>query len=372
MNILFTGHNDLLHPFIEDLAKDYKVTVFHNEKKNKVSIGQSEIISVSYSFFGLEKIFSNFGFQTTLPFFIKNFNENLSHIKPDKIIIMDFHKMFFWQCLKYKKINPDCQIYIYSETKKWPRNIFGYIGMKFFWHILKRNKKEISGVLSYTYQGENFFQKNLPEVPVAVCPLTINLGLWRMPYDKQYMPDKVLRLVMNARFVKYKRHSDLLKAMHFINQKTDITSELALIGKFEKNHKKIKKEIQKNKLDHQVRILDPISKIDLVNLYKNQDLLVLPSVNEAIGMVVPEAMACGLPTITSDTVGANVYVEEGVTGLIFKTGSHIDLAQKIESLANAEKLAKMGKQANLYINNFFDPQNLIDNFRIALNLKKIN
>jgi len=73
--------------------------------------------------------------------------------------------------------------------------------------------------------------------------------------------------------------------------------------------------------------------------------LVLPSNREAIGMVVPEAMACGLATITSTVVGANTYVVEGETGFIFETGEAEQLAARLELLTKPGEAERMGKRA---------------------------
>ncbi|NDB75533.1 MAG: glycosyltransferase, partial [Verrucomicrobia bacterium] len=65
---------------------------------------------------------------------------------------------------------------------------------------------------------------------------------------------------------------------------------------------------------------------ELPPFYAAADFLVLPSVSETWGLVVNEAMACGLPAIVSETVGcAPDLVTEGETGFTFPTGSEAGL-----------------------------------------------
>jgi glycosyltransferase involved in cell wall biosynthesis len=45
-----------------------------------------------------------------------------------------------------------------------------------------------------------------------------------------------------------------------------------------------------------------------------------------------EMAAAGLPLLVSDLAGINETVEHGVTGLLFKPGDHIDLADKLTYL----------------------------------------
>ena len=55
---------------------------------------------------------------------------------------------------------------------------------------------------------------------------------------------------------------------------------------------------------------------DVYGLIKSSSVFVLPSVREGFGIVVVEALACGVPVITTDHPDnqARLLVEDGVTG----------------------------------------------------------
>jgi glycosyltransferase involved in cell wall biosynthesis len=76
---------------------------------------------------------------------------------------------------------------------------------------------------------------------------------------------------------------------------------------------------------------------DLVDLYAQVDALVVPSLYEAWGLVVHEALASGLSVITTDQVGAaDDLLDSGVNGYIVPAGS-------VEGTADAmRKLAEWG------------------------------
>jgi glycosyltransferase involved in cell wall biosynthesis len=75
--------------------------------------------------------------------------------------------------------------------------------------------------------------------------------------------------------------------------------------------------------------------------------LVFPSLwYETQGLVVAEAAAIGVPAIVPTTCAAREWVEDGVTGMLFRGGDVSDLAQKIAFLHNhPEKAATMGTKA---------------------------
>jgi glycosyltransferase involved in cell wall biosynthesis len=77
---------------------------------------------------------------------------------------------------------------------------------------------------------------------------------------------------------------------------------------------------------------------ELPRYYVAADVLVLPSESETWGLVVNEAMACGLPAIVSNVVGcAPDLIEEGTTGFTFKVTNVGDLAHKLALLESRRR-----------------------------------
>lgn len=64
-----------------------------------------------------------------------------------------------------------------------------------------------------------------------------------------------------------------------------------------------------------------VSQQVLADEMRNADLLVLPSLEEAFGLVVPQALACGLPCVVTDNVGAKDLLEEGRSGSTVPAGN---------------------------------------------------
>jgi glycosyltransferase involved in cell wall biosynthesis len=85
---------------------------------------------------------------------------------------------------------------------------------------------------------------------------------------------------------------------------------------------------------------------ELVSVLGNADCLLLPSRVDSFGMVVPEAMACGLPVIVSDMVGAKQLVEEGRNGFVVPAGNVNALLERMRwSINNRGSLERMSTAA---------------------------
>ena len=80
--------------------------------------------------------------------------------------------------------------------------------------------------------------------------------------------------------------------------------------------------------------------------YANSDVFVLPTYYDACSLVVIEAMACGLPSITTTTNGAAGIITDGKDGYIIPHPSGAqELAKKMQLLLDYEKRREMSMEA---------------------------
>ncbi len=70
-----------------------------------------------------------------------------------------------------------------------------------------------------------------------------------------------------------------------------------------------------------------------------------------------ENFACGKPVIGADIGGIPEHISDGVDGLIFRSGNHVDLAEKINILlAGKNNLFHMGAEGRLKVERVFNPR----------------
>ena len=87
----------------------------------------------------------------------------------------------------------------------------------------------------------------------------------------------------------------------------------------------------------------------LPSLYRRASLFVLPSTEEGLGIVILEAMASGLPVVSTRCGGPETCVVEGVTGYLTPVGDAEALARRMQMLledgALGRRLGRAGRRS---------------------------
>jgi len=182
---------------------------------------------------------------------------------------------------------------------------------------------------------------DLPIRRVDVVPNGVDLEAFRPADD---WPNDGGYILFVGRLVPQKGVTFLLQALSVVLQRCpDTRLIVAGDGELDLFLKRIARHLG---IPHRVTFVDWKTGPDLVELYQQAKLVVVPSCYEPFGIVALEAMACGRPVIASRTGGLVEIVDDGVNGFLVEVGNYLQLAQRMAMLIqDDERRRTMGEAA---------------------------
>lgn len=112
--------------------------------------------------------------------------------------------------------------------------------------------------------------------------------------------------------------------------------------------RKAREFVEANLMSDRVEFVGPVGGEQKARLLADADTLVFPTFYyyETMGLVILEAMQCGLPVITTRRASIPEIVQDGVNGLLVEEQNAAELAAKIQQLADAPALCQQIGRAN--------------------------
>ena len=187
------------------------------------------------------------------------------------------------------------------------------------------------------YAAQTFIDRGIAADKIIINGMGVDLGLFQAPSSRPL--DRMPRIVFAGGVGIRKGVPWLLEAFARLSSK----AELHLIGPVSPDYEEVlRKQMGKN-----VFVRGALPGQELVSEYARGDIFCLPSLEEGYGMVIPQAMACGLPIVTTNVVGAADLLQNGLNGLIVAPADCVALSDALERLINDAPLRQsMGTHAH--------------------------
>ena len=188
--------------------------------------------------------------------------------------------------------------------------------------------------------------KNITGSPkISVIPNAIDTSVFNQSNcsaEDDSQTDGTIRLLFVGAVGKLKGERDLIKALAILRDSKP-NLKVSFLGHGAENLKGYCEEL--GVIDF-VEYLGAVSMSERIRFFQKADIFVLPTYAEAMPMSVIEAMAAGLPVISTPVGGIPELIEDGVNGLLFSPGDSEALAEKISFLLNNKNLRiELGRKA---------------------------
>ncbi len=208
------------------------------------------------------------------------------------------------------------------------------------------------------YWKDLLLQSGIPEHKIKVIRLGVNPKLYN---KKSATGKRTEKLISVGRMVEKKGFDDLIEAFAIIH-KEDSSFSIDLIGDGPKLDE-LKMQVKNRGLDKAISFSGALSHTATLERIRNSDLFILASKTaqngdkEGIPVVLMEAMASGVPVLSTYHSGIPELIEDGVSGVLVPERSPKDIATAIKNLtSDGTKLDSMTSEAYSVIEKLYNSE----------------
>ena len=218
----------------------------------------------------------------------------------------------------------------------------GWLVKRFIRAILK----QCDCILALSNQWKNDLQCISPDSDIRVIynPTIVRDRYSTGPCSESDSPVKFLFM---GRIGKRKGVYDILESLQYIQSRN---FEIQLYG--DGDLEPVEALIRRLQLQGQVKLCGWIDGETKDAVFRQADVLLLPSYNEGLPISVLEALAYGLPVLSTEVGGISEAVEEGVNGFLIQPGQCKVLAERMERLCASASIRKQMGQSGYELAKF--------------------
>ena len=216
------------------------------------------------------------------------------------------------------------------------------------WHnflpMQKRTATKLQNIICVSQPSKEdvIAEFNVKEERITVIPNGIDIENFKPSSDSKTLDFKIVTTASSDIPLKGLRY--LILALPRVLREYPLT-RLTVIGKSPKKSK-LNKLIDDLNLEDKITFKSGISENEIVDIYHDSDIAVIPSLYEGFGFGAGEAMACGVPLISTDSGGLKQVI--GESALKIEPGSVQQIEESIIKLFNEEEtrneLSKKGRE----------------------------
>jgi glycosyltransferase involved in cell wall biosynthesis len=227
-----------------------------------------------------------------------------------------------------------------SEQERWPQWNNTLIGLSDSQLKLDRKDEELR-LADQIFVASQFTAKTLQSFPGKLAPIKIiPYGFPSITENRNYRnleSQKRLKLIFVGGLSQRKGIADLFAAVEGLQSYVELT----VVGqKVTNNCPALDLALNKHKW------IPSLPHEQVLQLMKEHDVLIFPSLFEGFGLVITEAMSQGTPVLTTDRTAGPDFIENNENGWLIEAGKGDELQLVLEKLlSNPQAISKAGKAA---------------------------
>ncbi len=232
-----------------------------------------------------------------------------------------------------------------------------------FLPLVKLSIEESDGVTSVSrYLKEKTLTNYHIDSDIEVINNFVDTELYKpicnTKFKNHIAPNGEKILIHTSNFRPVKRVCDTIKILEIVNK--EIPTKLVLIGDGP-DRSKCERSVKEKGLEKQVIFMG--KQDGLEDLLSVGDIFLMPSQSESFGLAALEAMACGLPVISSSVGGLPELIVHNKTGYIAEFGDVDRMAKyTLELLRNEKKISSFAKYSRKRAVEQFDKKLIIPQY----------
>jgi len=206
-------------------------------------------------------------------------------------------------------------------------------------YFIRKTLNIADKIIVLSSRSKSFFAELVPEYKLAVIPNTVKGTILYNGLQRHVKSDVVKVLFIGGTEAKRKGIYDILKAIPIVAEKYGSNILFIFVGKC--NVEELKTICKEKNISNYVEILGYLETKEKIKVFSLSDIYILPSYSEELPIAILEAMAAGLPIISTPVGSIPEVIEEGVNGYLIKPGDYYGLTEKILLLAKDRQLRQI-------------------------------
>ncbi len=212
-----------------------------------------------------------------------------------------------------------------------------------FAHVLKHS----AAVTTVSHWLREETEAMVPGVHLTVAPMPVATDLFGPGSSRDG-----LRLLFVGRLMPQKGVEHLLHAL--ASMKTQASLDIVGDGPSRRSLEQLAQQLG---VAPRIRWHGQLSQSELPPFYQRAAAVVVPSIDEGLGLVAVEALLCETPVVAFDSGGLRDVIQHNKTGLLVKPGDRAALAGALDDLlARDGRGSDLGRAGRIYALSAFAPE----------------